>query len=509
MTYLEESQEDQETGSCNLLIDEVIVDNDIEIPQSLGVHVEDCHQNPNYNACIYDETLFIENGSLRPEFRDIFSQRISLLDQLAEDESLEKDPSWIQERDDNIQKFDEAMRSHQTYAVNITGTTPVTNPLRKAVPSPINLHGQIVNEMVNFLQNAHYNVNLISSYMPPSDDYTPLVFMRLTQRLDNKWAIPYATSYSNRMLSHSDFLESLDYLKRLHSFRYDWRHFSVEQVMAYYYLMYQKEWMELNAGQWHASGRDVFVSFDDFESAYFQSLIHTGNRIEFLWNASPSTSILFNSLSSINVGLILHEAAHANFDYAHYYVGDRLDFVLTPSYYCEFMDGCAEAINEGQADFNVSMIFPGAYYSFESDIKREIENPGMGRLFFDDLGNCFIRRHPRYNKEITVEEAFNCQLQGDNRKGEVHDMGTVYASIWWEIYNHPGTSKKDIATLFSEHLPLTSNDDTFKTVGLKIAEKALELFDGPKGMYYACIISQEFSRRGLNLSKRFSDIVLK
>ena len=88
-------------------------------------------------------------------------------------------------------------------------------------------------------------------------------------------------------------------------------------------------------------------------------------------------------------------------------------------------------------------------------------------------------------------------------------MGTVYASIWWEIYNHPGTSKKDIATLFSEHLPLTSNDDTFKTVGLKIAEKALELFDGPKGMYYACIISQEFSRRGLNLSKRFSDIVLK
>ena len=236
--YLEESQEDQETGSCNLLIDEVIVDNEIEIPQSLGVHVKDCHQNPNYNACIYDEALFIENGSLRPEFRDIFSQRISLLDQLAEDESLEKDPSWIQERDDNIQRFDEAMRSHQTYAVNITGTTPVTNPLRKAVPSPINLHGQIVNEMVNFLQNAHYNVNLISSYMRPSDDYTPLVFMRLTQRLDNKWTIPYATSYSNRMLSHSDFLESLDYLKRLHSFRYDWRHFSVEQVMAYYYLMY-------------------------------------------------------------------------------------------------------------------------------------------------------------------------------------------------------------------------------------------------------------------------------
>ena len=376
----------QEAGSCEaLMVGEVIVNDDIQIPQSIGEHVEDCHQNSNYNACIYDETLFIKDGLLRPEFRDVFSQRISLLDQLAEDENLEKNSRWVQARDDNIKRFDEAMRSHQTYAVNITETTPVTNYIGDTVPSPINLHGQIVTGTVNFLRNAHYNVNLISSYAS-YNDFTPLIFsMRLTHRPNNKWTIPYATPYSNRMLSQGDFHQSLDYLQRLHKFRYDWKHFSVEQVMAYYYLMYQKEWMELNAGRWHASRKNIFVRFNaSWQSAYSSNRGYMGGgRIIFSWNAVPSASVLFNTLASINVGIILHEAAHANFDHAHYI--DRSDF-LNPSPYCELMDGCAEAINEGQADFNVSMIFPGAYYSVESDIRREIENPEMGSLSFTFTG---------------------------------------------------------------------------------------------------------------------------
>ena len=74
-------------------------------------------------------------------------------------------------------------------------------------------------------------------------------------------------------------------------------------------------------------------------------------------------------------------------------------------------------------------------------------------------------------------------------------MGKLYASIWWEIYNHPAVSKKDIATLFSAHLPLASYDDTFKTISVKIIHKAKELFGGLRGEHYACIISQEFAEK--------------
>ena len=113
-------------------------------------------------------------------------------------------------------------------------------------------------------------------------------------------------------------------------------------------------------------------------------------------------------------------------------------------------------------------------------------------FFLDDSGQCsHVSRDHRANQNLTAEEAFSCD------RGAVHSMGALYASIWWEIYNHKDTSKRDIATLFTEHLPLVSNDDTFRTVASKIINKARELFNGPKGEHYACMISQEFTWRGL------------
>ena len=58
--------------NCNNLSNLEITNNDIELPKSVDQFVEDCHKNPDYNACIYYYSPFIKDGLLIPEFIDVF-----------------------------------------------------------------------------------------------------------------------------------------------------------------------------------------------------------------------------------------------------------------------------------------------------------------------------------------------------------------------------------------------------------------------------------------------------
>ena len=426
----QESQENQETRTCNSPTrNDFISNDDIQMPQSEGEYVKNCHDNPNYNACIYHHDPFTQNGLLIPEFKNIFNGQ------------------------NNMRKFNEAMRSYQNYAVNIRGTT----------------HG--------LLKNEHYDVKIPNSYG-----------IRLNQQPNEKWTMPYAGFETYNVSTSPN------------------QRFSVEQVMAYYYLMYQKEWMELNTGQWYASGKNISVTFS--ENTYWDKY---SNKI----NLKTSEYLgSFQVSGSMHAGVTVHEAGHANFYYSNLSREGsknkaaqecKFSFATYSDKCCASADGCFNAIDEGQADFYALMIFPDfpLEFSLEEYINALIENPGIKSPVFDDSGNCKILRDPRANKNLKAEEAFNCsneQTQEGDTRGEIHDMGKLYASIWWELYNHPETSKKDIAILFSTHLLLVSYDDTFKTMAVKIINKAKDLFGELKGEHYACIISQEFARRGLGPS---------
>ena len=277
--------------------------------------------------------------------------------------------------------------------------------------------------------------------------------------------------------------------------------------MVYYYLMYQKEWMELNTGQWYASGKNISIDFTDFSRHFWNK---DTNQITLTLNHSfvtiniPGTPDAFSSV---------HEAAHANFYYSNLSREGSKDKTHRECGYgticCVSEDGCFRAISEGQSDFNTFMLYPDVpiEHSIEGLVNREVlKERGeeiqsllfeeVQSLFFGNSRTCLISRDHRANKNLTAQQAFNCEPK-KNKKGDIHNMGALYASIWWEIYNRKDTSKKDIATLFTEHLPLVSNNDTLKSVAFKIINKARDLFNGLKGEHYACIISQEFTRRGL------------
>ena len=448
-------QNDQTTDlSCNNFRDLKIQNDDIEIPQSVGQYVENCHENPNYNACIYHYDPFIRDGSLIPEFKEIFETRISLVQAVSDGRARNNLVRWSEDLNDYERRFNEAMRFYQNYAVNITGTTD------------------------GFLKNEHYNVIAMENLIIGS-------IIRGERQPNGKWTTPY---FSNDELFEMAPVEPT-------------RIYIVRQVMVYYYLMYQKEWMELNTGQWYASGKNISVDFTGFtQDKWIKDRNQIALTLRTLENeSSPLIGVNFPSFNAFSP---VHEAAHANFYYSNPSREDSEGThkecgIISTDSCCVSKDGCFNAINEGQSDFNTFMLFPNVPIGFfvGDFINREaLEERGesIQSPSFDSSRGCRILRDHRANKNLTSEEAFNCDTVG-----EIHNMGALYASIWWEIYDREDTSKRDIATLFTEHLPLISNDDTFRTVASKIINKARELFDGPKGEHYACIISQEFTRRGL------------
>ena len=464
---LQSNQTRMENLSCDNLPNLEIINDDIEIPKSVGQYVDNCHESPNYNACIYDGNPFLGNSNLK----DIFDRITAIEDEwpfvtFAFHRGNTYPQLWEDIKEVH-QDFNETMSLYQTYGINITGTTG------------------------GLLKNEHYNVTV------NPEEFT----QRIRQLPSGKWTQPY----TNQVVFGDEYSYTDEY------------NYNLEQIMVYYYLMYQKEWMELNTGKWYASGKNISVIVNHEGRFLSRSLWNRlQNRIGLRWsyligrtgtvlsqpnsnNYSSAIRLLKIGRDAMNPSIIAHEAGHANFDYSTD-IFSRMSSQLSqreglcgkppfPPTCCINQDGCIAAINEGQADFHALMPFPNIPIIF--DFKEDPETTTSTNV------ECHTSRDPQDNKTLTAKEAFNCDTE-DNTKGEIHNMGALYASIWWEIYDREDTSKKDIATLFTEHLPLASESDTFRTVAFKVIGKAIELFDGPKGEHYACIISQEFTKRGLS-----------
>ena len=231
-----------------------------------------------------------------------------MLNQSAVDGNVTDTRRWMEDYENNRQRFNETMRLYQNFAVNIEGTTG------------------------GLLKNEHYDVTL---------DVIEGSTRRVKQQSDGKWTTPY--------FSFAEYLKDSPIEPS--------RYLSVEQVMAYYYLMYQKEWMELNTGQWYASGQNISV---DFSSISSDEWVEDKNKIALLLSEKLYYNVDISG--ALHAFSIVHEAAHANFYYSNLSrKGSKDETHLRCSHdgmCCTTLDGCLRAINEGQADFNGFMLFP-------------------------------------------------------------------------------------------------------------------------------------------------------
>ena len=251
--------------------------------------------------------------------------------------------------------------------------------------------------------------------------------------------------------------------------------FKTSQANIYHWLMYQKEWMKLNANTWYASNKDIKAKIEDISYPGSGAWYYSANKMSF--NKTPRRENFFTT--------ILHEGGHANLYYAKGRPVRRENYTRCISrsnksdICCNTYKGCFHGINEGQAEFHEYLIDNTT--SRISSSKESRCNPGITLTSkAEDIYKKCDKRHS---------------------KGQRHTIGfLVYTTIWIQIYNHPNVNKKYIAVLFSEHLPLLEGNDDFVTAGVKIVNLAQQIFDESTGARYAEIIRTIFRDRGLPLN---------
>jgi hypothetical protein len=259
----------------------------------------------------------------------------------------------------------------------------------------------------------------------------------------------------------------------------------VAQVMGYYYLDLQRQMMIEKVGNFWVKDRGEKVLMfaflpsttnnafagplggqlpldvnGDGTPEYFDSIIGMG----FFSNLAPGAGTAEAALSA---EIYLHEMGHRNFENAKVGGPGNADPALERScsgaQCCTSRLGCLGGIHEGQADFHLVFVFPD---TTNASVGETTTNTLAGLAACVINGVTTRTRNMSANTTMTPTEAFNnC---GDNSAydGEVHDMGTLYANLWFEMWKAAAavstTRRNQIERVFNQHLTSVTGNFNFR-----------------------------------------------
>ena len=272
-----------------------------------------------------------------------------------------------------------------------------------------------------------------------------------------------------------------------HQFRGDTNHY-VSQLHAWYWINWLRSYALARTQTFHASASKatrklVIRPAEDVENnAYFDSFDYSMSIGWSNVNQGGQRADL-----SLDVATILHELGHAN-----YYIANKSsidgDFLTLSCFNgqtgcCTNRNGCPAAIHEGVADFHAKLAFP----SDDGSI--------LDYFFNNPAGDQWRDLDWIQSNNITAQQLFD-----RSTRGEIHDMGTVYASIWygvWKKAKAAGT-EVEIEKLFIEHLAGIGGSDTFITAFSTISAMAGQLFPA-KADSMRADFRAEYTRLGLTV----------
>lgn len=240
---------------------------------------------------------------------------------------------------------------------------------------------------------------------------------------------------------------------------------NVGQLMAYYWLEFQATHMTTSTGKFYAKDKNITVTTfrENLNNAYWDG---NGNIV---MGDGGSSKAEF----AMSAEIYLHEMGHANLTYAAPGTSGGLGN-------CATAKGCIGGIHEGQADYHAAIVFPQNGVPVGEVIVNSING----------FSECGITRTVGGNKNTTAQQAYDaCTSQ----KGEVHLMGRIYASVWWEVRSKTTSVASEVDSLFTEHLKGLQASDTFETALGKIKATDQALFNSK----YSKDFTDEFARRGI------------
>ncbi|MCC6277264.1 MAG: hypothetical protein IT289_05040 [Oligoflexia bacterium] len=274
-------------------------------------------------------------------------------------------------------------------------------------------------------------------------------------------------------------------------------HRRLGQLMAYYWIHSQKQAFEgILPNSWHCKQRGikVYSSCYDINGSFSQS---QGLGPNAFWAGSDANLVCMSYLgpfeSSYDASVYDHEMGHANIDYGtngqivqgrNYGVGCRFS---RSALCCSSADGCAGAINEGQADVHSYIVF----------------NSGALGEFFTNTSAGLEGRNAELNGNLTAQAMFNgtaidpASQQAYGQYGpEIHLMGGVWGAAWWTLRNRIGSKNAD--KIFLAHLELLTGNDSFKTaLGVILTAHDQLLNQGNLIQNFRSDITASFSKHGI------------
>ena len=244
-----------------------------------------------------------------------------------------------------------------------------------------------------------------------------------------------------------------------HRYRGDTNHY-VAQLHAFFWINRQRSYMLRRTGQWYYSGRAAplrahLQDTGDPEwdqnlenNAFFDITDLSINMGYSNWNHQSPADV------ALDLATITHEAGHGNL-----HIAAREASPATVQQYCPTKNGCFGALHEGVGDVHALIMFPD-------------RPPTLGLYFANSLSGF---RNIEQAKSRTADYYFNLS---SGTKGEIHDMGEVYASIWYQVWKKAKEhgEERDIERLFSDHLAFLTVNDTFTTMYASIKTLAQQLF---------------------------------
>ncbi len=245
---------------------------------------------------------------------------------------------------------------------------------------------------------------------------------------------------------------------------------ALSHLSVFMWLSHLESEMKKRTGAFFATGKNIPV--DVYNEKIQDNAYWDGNQIILGAATNAGKPIHEMALSS---EIYLHEMGHANLQFA---VGRFLSDKNAGQQLgtCSSKFGCISAINEGQADMHALFIFS--------------QNTALGETYANSLNGIKQNGIPRNVNQVRKWTVANFyQLSA----GEVHGMGTAYASILWEMYRHPDMNPADFEKMFSSHLLKLTESTRFSEARDIFLAEDLAHFQGK----YQTLIQSVFTTKGI------------
>ena len=281
--------------------------------------------------------------------------------------------------------------------------------------------------------------------------------------------------------------------------------FKLLQVMNSYWLNQQAETIEQINGSYYGKAKQTKVvplipevDYDGQKEPFVNAAwlgVETNHIILGITIPKEGVSDLVAGAFSLDGGVVVHEAGHGNFDFATngalHDTDDNIEGLCPDEqgYCCKTVNGCASAMHEGVADVHTLIMFPGS--------------TAMGEMISNDLvgmGSCnkITRDVAEFKKaNLKGQDGYDACGGAINAPGEAHAMGTVYASLWYGVFQRAkarggATEERQAHKLFYEHLKLITGKDSFLTAKDSIKNLDRTLFNGK----FSQDLDAEYSQMG-------------